>query len=234
MIDFHTHILPGMDDGSRDVRESLQMLTLESEQGGQEILLTPHFYAHFDKISPFLERREHSFQKLTKALNEHDMGIPLSLRKGAEVYYFPGIGDAKQIRELTFEGTDILLLEMPFAQWTDEIYVDVKKLIEKQKLTILLAHVERYDAFQKSRKIWNQIFKLPLYAQINTGGIDKHKKKRFVKKFLKLQVPLVLGSDCHNMKTRLPNLKQGRDSLRDIFGETLLAAIDKTEERLLK
>ena len=58
------------------------------------------------------------------------MGISLSLRKGAEVYYFPGIGDAKQIRELTFEGTDILLLEMPFAQWTDEIYVDVKKLIE--------------------------------------------------------------------------------------------------------
>lgn len=123
---------------------------------------------------------------------------------------------------------------MPFAQWTDEIYVDVKKLIEKQKLTILLAHVERYDSFQKSRKIWNQIFKLPLYAQINTGGIDRHKKKRFIKKFLKLQVPLVLGSDCHNMKTRLPNLKQGRDSLRDIFGETLLAAIDKTEERLLK
>lgn len=179
MIDFHTHILPGMDDGSQATHESLQMLTLESEQGAQEILLTPHFYAHFDKISSFLERREHSFRKLTKALNEHDMGTPLSLRKGAEVYYFPGIGDAKQIRELTIEGTDILLLEMPFAQWTDEIYVDVKK-------------------------------------------------------FLKLQVPLVLGSDCHNMKTRLPNLKQGRDSLRDIFGETLLAAIDKTEERLLK
>ena len=66
MIDFHTHILPGMDDGSRDVRESFQMLTLESEQGVQETLLTPHFYAHFDKISSFLERREHSFQKLTK------------------------------------------------------------------------------------------------------------------------------------------------------------------------
>ena len=74
MIDFHTHILPGMDDGSQATHESLQMLTLESEQGAQEILLTPHFYAHFDKISSFLERREYSFRKLTKALNEHDMG----------------------------------------------------------------------------------------------------------------------------------------------------------------
>ena len=76
MIDFHTHILPGMDDGSQATHESLQMLTLESEQGAQEILLTPHFYAHFDKISSFLERREYSFRKLTKALNEHDMGTP--------------------------------------------------------------------------------------------------------------------------------------------------------------
>ena len=78
MIDFHTHILPGMDDGSRDVHESLQALTLEDEQGVQEILLTPHFYAHIDKVSSFLERREHSFRKLTKALNEHDMGTSLS------------------------------------------------------------------------------------------------------------------------------------------------------------
>lgn len=54
MIDFHTHILPGMDDGSRDVHESLQALTLEDEQGVQEILLTPHFYAHIDKVSSFL------------------------------------------------------------------------------------------------------------------------------------------------------------------------------------
>ena len=155
MIDFHTHILPGMDDGSQATHESLQMLTLESEQGAQEILLTPHFYAHFDKISSFLERREYSFRKLTKALNEHDMGTPLSLRKGAEVYYFPGIGDAKQIRELTIEGTDILLLEMPFAQWTDEIYVDVKKLIEKQKLTILLVcffHTHKDMLFNPSSK----------------------------------------------------------------------------------
>ena len=45
-----------MDDGSQATHESLQMLTLESEQGAQEILLTPHFYAHFDKISSFLER----------------------------------------------------------------------------------------------------------------------------------------------------------------------------------
>lgn len=233
MIDFHTHILPGMDDGSQATKDSLQMLKMESEQGAQDILLTPHFYAHHDKVASFLQRREAAYAKLTKALDEQNMGKLFSLRKGAEVYYFPGIGDAKQICELTIEGTNILLLEMPFAQWTDEIYSDVKRIITKQNLTVLLAHVERYYAFQKNKKIWNQIFELPLYAQINTGGMEKRKKRRFVKKFLQLQVPLVLGSDCHNMKERMPNLQKGRETLEDIFGKTLLTAIDKTGERLL-
>ena len=67
MIDFHTHILPGMDDGSRDVHESIQALTLEDEQGVQEILLTPHFYAHIDKVSSFLERREALFSEINES-----------------------------------------------------------------------------------------------------------------------------------------------------------------------
>lgn len=92
MIDFHTHILPGMDDGSRDVHESLQALTLEDEQGVQEILLTPHFYAHIDKVSSFLERREHSFRKLTKALNEHDMGTPFLYGRVRKFIIFRELG----------------------------------------------------------------------------------------------------------------------------------------------
>lgn len=67
MIDFHTHILPGMDDGSQATHESLQMLTLESEQGAQEILLTPHFYAHFDKISSFFRAERALFSEINES-----------------------------------------------------------------------------------------------------------------------------------------------------------------------
>lgn len=88
--------------------------------------------------------------------------------------------------------------------------------------------------FKKAEKSGIKFLNFPYTLRLIRAESTDIKKKRFIKKFLKLQVPLVLGSDCHNMKTRLPNLKQGRDSLRDIFGETLLAAIDKTEERLLK
>lgn len=67
MIDFHTHILPGMDDGSRDVHESLQLLTLENEQGVQEILLTPHFYAHIDKVFVFFRAKRALFSEINES-----------------------------------------------------------------------------------------------------------------------------------------------------------------------
>lgn len=232
MIDFHTHILPGIDDGSKNVGESLEMIRKEMAQGVEEIIFTPHFYADKDNFSSFLECRNKSWQALKKEMNEQD--IDIAVRKGAEVCYFEGIGDAKQITVLSIEGTDLILLEMPFTQWTEENYRDVRKLIEKRKLTVILAHVERFYKFQKDKTVWNDIFELPLYAQINTGNINKFRKKHFIRKFLKKNVPIILGSDCHNMNTRTPNMKDGRDMIRDIFGDSFLENVDAIEERLLK
>ena len=64
MIDFHTHILPGMDDGSKDVRESVSMLRLEGKRGIDTVCLTPHFYAEQNSPEQFLERRKRAWQKL--------------------------------------------------------------------------------------------------------------------------------------------------------------------------
>lgn len=91
MIDFHTHILPGIDDGSRDVRTSLEMISEEINQGIEGIVLTPHFYADEDDIPSFLKRRDEAWQELTKKMSEQEIEIPL--RKGGEIYYFQGIGE---------------------------------------------------------------------------------------------------------------------------------------------
>ena len=232
MIDFHTHILPGIDDGSRDVRTSLEMISEEINQRVEGIVLTPHFYANEDDIPSFLKRRDEAWQELTKEMSEQ--GIEIPLRKGGEIYYFQGIGDANQLPELAIEGTDLILLEMPFEQWTEEVYEDVKKIIEKRKMKVILAHVERFYQFQKSKKVWDKVFELPVYAQVNAGNIDKMKKRHFLKKFLKKDVPVVLGSDCHNMSSRVPNLKQGFEAIGRIFGESMLTDIRETEERLFE
>ena len=63
---------------------------------------------------------------------------------GAEAYYFGGIGKAEMVKKLCIRDTDLFLLEMPFCQWTREMLDDIKGLIQAQKVTVILAHIERY------------------------------------------------------------------------------------------
>ena len=66
MIDFHTHILPRMDDGSRSVEESLEMLDSMRQQGVKTVFATPHFYANDESVDSFLERREASLKAMRR------------------------------------------------------------------------------------------------------------------------------------------------------------------------
>ena len=232
MIDFHSHILPGMDDGSRSVEESIELLHRESDQGAERVVLTPHFYAGRDSVEPFLKRRSEKLELLLDAARD-DERVP-DLHVGAEVYYFPDMGKADLLPKLCMEGTQILLVELPFCQWSREMYRDVRRIIEKQKLTVMLAHVDRYVDFQKKRDVWDEMFELPLYAQINAESFLNWKKRRRSLRLLKELPDVVLGSDCHNLERRPPNLMEGREEVRKRAGEKRLADIDELGKRILQ
>ena len=102
MIDFHTHILPGIDDGSRDIEMTAKMLEMEREQGVTYIYATPHFYAHRRSVQSFLDRREGALLQVRELLARHPE-LP-EISAGAEVYYFTGMGRAEQLPELCIEG----------------------------------------------------------------------------------------------------------------------------------
>lgn len=230
-IDFHTHILPGIDDGSRNVEMSLAMLEEEQQQQVDKIVATPHFYAGEDSVLKFLERRQRAYEKVEEALSGKEQSPKIYL--GAEVYYFPGIGDASMIPKLCIEGTDILLLEMPFRQWERSMYEDVKKLIRNQKLTVVLAHIERFYDFQKNISVWDSVMELPVYVQMNAGPFLNWKKRRAVLRLLKNAGTVLLGSDCHNMDGRKPNLADGRAVIAAKLGNTYLEQVDQQAEELL-
>ena len=87
MIDWHSHLLPKMDDGSRSVEESVSMLDLLGEQGVSIVLATPHFGADEESVDEFLERRAHAYERLAPHIKpEHPRVLC-----GAEVKYYPGI-----------------------------------------------------------------------------------------------------------------------------------------------
>ena len=231
MIDIHTHVLPGIDDGSHNMEETERLLTEEHRQGVDVVAATPHFYASQDSIHGFLEKRDRAYAQTMEHLSGRT-DVPRLLR-GAEVYYFPGMGSAEHLPELTLEGTNVLLLEMPFAQWTRSVYREVEQIIRVQHLTVLLAHLERFSDYQKDRSVWEDVLDLPVYVQLNTGSFSEWKKRRFDMRVLKSDLPTVLGSDCHNMSHRPPNLPAGREVIRKKLGSAVLDELDHTAERLL-
>lgn len=231
MIDFHSHILPGIDDGSRDLEESIQMLEEEKRAGVELVFATPHFYAEQCSISRFLQRRAAAFEKVKEAAGDRQ-DIP-ELRLGAEVYYFPNMGQADTLPELCLEGTDILLLELPFVQWTEQILSDVTYIVKKRKLRVMLAHIERYYAYQKKKGIWREMLSLPVYLQVNAGSLQNRKKRKLDITLFQEGYSCVMGSDCHNMEQRPPNLAGGREILRQGLGQSVLDGMDERGRRML-
>ena len=115
-IDFHSHILPGIDDGARNLETSYNMYQMARQQEVDLMLATPHFYASQDRIDNFLKRREEAwvqFHDTVEASEETEPRIIL----GAEVAFFDGISRARDIEKLTIQGTNLMLLEMPFEVW---------------------------------------------------------------------------------------------------------------------
>lgn len=231
-IDFHSHILPGIDDGSKNVDMSLEMLKMERQQGIDCVIASPHFYAERDAVDDFFKRRISSAERLARAEAEYGKALP-ELFYGAEVCYFTGIGKASVMPRLCIGETSCLLLEMPFCQWETEMYTNVKELIERQKLQIILAHIERYISFQKDRTVWTEIMSLPLYKQMNAGPFLHWKTRRKSLRLLEEAGLVLLGSDCHNTQSRRPNLGEGRALIESRLGEARLLAIDELGERML-
>lgn len=200
MIDFHTHILPGMDDGSGSISESLALLRAEAAQGMEAVVLTPHFYAHENSPGKFLVRRERAWQTLEPYL---DPGMP-KVFLGAEVQYFEGIAGVDEIDRLRIEGTDYLLLEMPFSHWSDRVVEEAVSLNERDGIRVVLAHIERYMPMQ-NREVWSYLRGCGLLMQVNASFFGNWKTRHKAVSMLERGEIQLLGSDCHNMRTRRPN-----------------------------
>ena len=160
---------------------------------------------------------------------------------GAEVRYFPGIGRAQEISRLCVRQTRTLLLETPFEQWTESMLRDVRDLIERQRLNLVLAHVERYPEFQHSRRIWEHVLALSLTPQLNAGSflgrdrfLRKDRFRHFCLDFLAERPDTIIGTDCHNLSGRRPNLSEARAVIAEALGEAALDRIDDTTRTALK
>ena len=228
IVDFHSHILPAVDDGSRNVHESLEMLRAMEQQKVDCVVATPHFYPNKIGLTDFLNNREKACDEIVSC---RLTGTP-SIKCGAEVAFFRGIGKSEQLDCLCIENTKLLLLEMPFRNWMSHDLVEIERIIDKGIIPIL-AHVERYYSLQRDQSIFRAIMQLPLYIQLNAEAFSSFRMRRIAFKIIDCGRPILLGSDCHNMKERYPNLSAGRKALQKKYGESFLADMDFLGEILL-
>ena len=232
VIDFHSHLLPGIDDGSRDADTSLEILDTAASQGVEWMIATPHFYASKDRIESFLARREDAYERVRECMHS---GMPKVLR-GAEVAFFPGISRAEKLDYLTIETTDVLLLELPFDRWSDAVVEEVRYLLEQRHLSVVLAHPERYLDIPRNKRKLQRLIEMPVIVQINAGSMLDWKRRRKIFRFFcsENSTEMVLGSDCHGMHRRPPNLSESRELILKKKGQGFLDRIDQTGSRLLR
>ena len=205
MLDFHSHFLPKMDDGSKSTEMSMEMLRSSRKQGVTTIVSTSHFYGTDESPERFLRRRQHAFEKLRPLLTDRHPEIYL----GAEILYYPGISHSDSISDLRIQGTDLLLIEMPFVSWSDRIFEELITLQYNQNLRVVLAHVERYQSIQK-RDIYARLFEQPFYFQCNAGAFTSRRSRKLALKMIDNDLLHFIGTDCHNTDHRPPNMEEAR------------------------
>lgn len=230
MVDFHTHILPGIDDGSRSLKESLEMLRTISAQGIRYVVATPHFNARRDTPEAFLDRRNRAEIRLRRAMAQ-EPGLP-KLTVGAEVAYFRGISEWEALPELTIRGTKYLLIEMPTAPWTEAMYAELEAIRKNRGITPVIAHVDRYIRPLFTHGIPKRLAQLPVLVQANAEFFLTPGTSGMALRMLKGEQIHLLGSDCHNMADRKPNLGDALTLIREKLGPGALRKIQKQEKQI--
>jgi len=213
MIDIHTHILPGVDDGSQSFEQSITLIKEEIKQGVTHIVCTPHVLSKEQKTSrAFHIEQFNKLKEMTKDLN-------VELILGAEIYHH----DHMDINydDYVFENTNILLIE--FSTSHEHDIESVAFNLQAQGYQVIIAHVERYPYLDKSD--YQKIRNTGALLQVNASailGISKYANKKTVKYLIKHRLIDVVATDTHHITRRPPNLKDAYKKLEKKYDKELL------------
>lgn len=188
MIDFHTHVLPGVDHGSSSIKTSLSQLDLAAAYGIETVVSTSHFYPHQHSVKKFLEMRNSALLELVRERSDsHPQLIP-----AAEVLLCDGMEKLPELESLAISDSGYILLEIPFNNCSPEI-VDTARRINSNPLTkVILAHADRY-----SPKYVEEFLAFGAKIQLNASALSGLFIPSSIKSYLDRDLVVALGSDIH-------------------------------------
>jgi protein-tyrosine phosphatase len=217
MIDFHSHVLPGIDDGSRSIEESISLIESLKGMGACRIFATPHFFAGDETAKSFLQRRDKAYNEL---ISKYPSASELVF-VGAEIAYYPGVSRMDELRELALFGTSLVLIEMPHDTWSEYILRELVTMPIATGLYPVIAHVERYMDMQSSATL-GRLAESGVLMQANASFFLEKKTVKKAMKLLSRGEIHVLGSDCHSIDYRPPRLRMAYDAIEEKLGRGVL------------
>lgn len=234
MIDFHTHIIPQIDDGSRNVKETFTLLREAEIAGFDRIISTSHY------LSGQYEKNELERKELLTAISRiaKKSGINIELYLGSEIYIDNNIVDFLQEgRASSINGTRYVLIELSLQHKPLELKETIYKLLEK-KYKPILAHPERYEYVQKDIMYLKELSDMGVLFQSNFAsfiGRYGNSAKKTAKKLLENDMVQFLGSDAHRKDSIYPSIPKCIKEIKKIISEEKFRELSEyNAEKILK
>ncbi len=235
MIDIHTHVLPGVDDGSQSMEDSLELLAIAAESGVDTLVVTPHCNIpdEFDNYaSPELLER---FRQLDRERRE--AGIPIRLCRGMEIFATPELPELLQSgRVWTLNDTRYFLMEFAFQEDPDYCRDILRRCRELDYLPII-AHPERYDFIQDDPDIAYEWCTSGYGLQLNKGSILGRfgsEPREMAHLLLRHGLAACVASDAHSPIQRSTYMAELKEYLTDELGESYTRLLlDENPARIL-
>ena len=232
MIDFHSHIIPSIDDGSKSVEETFNLMKEAQKAGFDKVLSTSHYMEGYYEV----ENRER--EVWINAINEklYQNGINIHIYLGNEIYITDNI--IKLLEEgkaSTVNNTSYVLFEMPLNAEPFNLY-DVIYQMQQNKIVPILAHPERYSFIQKDAELMYDLIEKGVLMQANYGSIIGQygkKAQKTVKKFFTNNMIHVLGTDAHRYNTIYPRIPYALNEIEKIIGTEKLEELTNTNPNLI-
>jgi protein-tyrosine phosphatase len=226
MIDYHTHILPHMDDGAENKNEALALISLLKAQGVTKVVLTPHFYSHMERLPDFLRRREVSYLQIS--------GCDMELILGSETYLSETLLSFDSIEDLCIGKSGYLLLELPYSgKWSQDVFRQIARLIAKYNVCPIIAHAERYEAVKEDKEdIFQKLVDLGCMLQFNTDSVVNRKSRSETLRLMKEGWVDFIGSDCHNITSRAPQLDTFKEIVEKKLGALYLSTLTADHQEI--
>ena len=211
-VDIHCHILPGLDDGARDLTDTVAMLRIAAAEGISDMIVTPHFHPGRHVAAPETVLRTLESVRQIARTNR----IPIRLYPGSEIYYFNEmVPKLKRNDLLTMNGSEFVLVEFSPAVMFRTMQNAMDGLLNEGYQPIL-AHVERYECLLKDTDRVFFLHDMGVRIQVNAStvtGKNGAEGKRFVHRLLQERAVDHIGTDAHGWKHRRPEMARCRKTL---------------------